>query len=49
MNKGLASLVLMALGSVSLSAVSGCKASDETVLAEFIAEFARSALAAYLF
>jgi len=48
MNKGLPRFVLMALGSIALSAVGGCQALDENVLAEFIADFARSALAAYL-
>lgn len=48
MNKGLARFLLLGLGGVSLIAVGGCRASDENALAEFIAEFARSALAAYL-
>jgi len=48
MNTGLPRFVLMALVRITLSAVGGCQALDENVLAEFIADFARSALAAYL-
>lgn len=48
MNKGLVRSALVALGGVLLSATSGCQALDEDVLIEFVADFARSALAAYL-
>ncbi len=39
---------LMSLSSVLLTAVSGCLAPEENVVAEFISDFARNALAAFL-
>ena len=48
MSKGIVRSALVAIGGVLLGATSGCQALDEDVLIEFIADFARSALAAYL-
>ena len=48
MSKEVARFALVMLGGVLLSAASGCQALDEDVLNGFIAEFARSALAAHL-
>ena len=48
MNRKYTRLVAVVLGGVSLIAVGGCRGQEGNPLVEFIAEFARNALAAYL-
>lgn len=48
MNKQCWRLALISLGGVTLTAVSGCAAPEGSPVAEFICDFARNALAAFL-
>lgn len=49
MNKQLRRAVVLIFGGVSLIAVGGCHASEVSVLGQFFCDFARNALAAFLF
>lgn len=49
MNRQWKRTVVLIFGGVSLIAAGGCQASEESVLGQFFCDFARNALAAFLF
>ena len=49
MNKQLRRAIVLIVGGVSLIAAGGCQASEESELGQFLCDFARNALAAFLF
>ncbi len=49
MNRQWRRTVVLILGGASMLATGGCQASENNVLGQFVCDFARNALAAFLF